>query len=132
MDNQPVPSSPKLSAVVCAAAVIALSGCSFGGGTSPAVRTITIGVSLPLTGGEGRAGSSTLNGVRFFVSRHPTLDGFSIALDVRDDASFSRGDTAHGVRNLEAFIAASGVIAMIGPFDSGTARAGIPLSLIHI
>lgn len=56
------------------------------------------------------------------------LDGFTMALDARDDASSSAGDTAQGVRNLEAFIAASGVIAMIGPFDSGTARAGIPIA----
>jgi branched-chain amino acid transport system substrate-binding protein len=114
--------------VTCAVAVIVLSGCSFGGGTPPAARTITIGVSLPLTGSEGRAGSSTLNGVKFFVSKHPSLDGFTIGVDARDDASPVAGDTAHGVRNLEAFIAAAGVLAMIGPFDSGTARAGIPIA----
>jgi branched-chain amino acid transport system substrate-binding protein len=128
VDNHPVPPFPRISAAGCAAAVIVLSGCSVGGGTPPAGKTITIGVSLPLTGGEGRAGSSTLNGVRFFVSKHPSLDGFTIAVDARDDASPVAGDTAHGVRNLEAFIATEGVLAMIGPFDSSTARAGIPIA----
>ncbi len=121
-------SSWMLSAVAYAGLAVVLSGCSFGGGTSPPAKAITIGVDLPLTGDEGRAGSSTLNGVRFFVSRHPSLDGFTIAIDARDNASPTAGDTAPGVRNLEAFIASAGALVMIGPFDSSTARAEIPIA----
>jgi branched-chain amino acid transport system substrate-binding protein len=128
VDNHPVPSAEKLCAVACAVLVILLSACSLGGETPTVVKTITIGVDLPLTGDEGRAGSSTLNGIRFFVSKHPSLDGFSIAIDARDDASPTAGDTARGVRNVAAFIASDGVLAMIGPFDSSTARAEIPVA----
>src|ERR1700687_6486592 len=71
----------------------------------PAAKTITIGVDLPLTGDEGRAGQSTLNGIRYYVQQHPTLDGFTIILDVRDEDSSASRDTAPGVKNLKAVIA---------------------------
>ena len=94
----------------------------------PSVKTITIGVDLPLTGGEGRAGTSTLNGIRYFVQQHPTLDGFNILLDARDDASNAPRDTSRGVKNVKAFIANPHVVAMLGPFDSSMARAQIPIA----
>ena len=108
--------------------MLLFSACSLGGDASPVVKAITIGVDLPLTGDEGRAGTSTLNGVRFFVSKHPTLDGYTIQIDARDDASPVVRDTAPGVKNLEAFIASGSLLAMIGPFDSNTARAQIPIA----
>lgn len=93
-----------------------------------AAKTITIGVDLPLTGAEQRAGMSTLNGVRFFVQRHQTLDGFTIAVDARDDAGKTGRDPSQGDANLQAFIANPQVLAMIGPFDSNIARAQIPVA----
>ncbi len=123
-----MPSSPKLPGIACAVLAVVLSGCSFGGATPVAGKTITIGVDLPLTGDEGRAGSSTLNGIRFFVLKHPSLDGYGIAIDTRDNASPAAGDTARPVRNVEAFIGSADVLAVIGPFDSSTARAEIPIA----
>ena len=107
--------------------LLAVPAC-LGGPAAPAAKTITIGVDLPLTGDEGRAGQSTLNGIRFFVNQHPTLDGFNIILDARDDASSALRDTARGVKNLNAFIADPRVVAMLGPFDSSVARAQIPIA----
>ncbi len=107
---------------VTAAAGLAflLAGAACGGGSPPAapVKTITIGVDLPLTGAERRAGLTTLNGINFFVHRHQTLDGFTIVVDARDDA-------AGGLKNVYAFIANPHVLAMIGPLDSNLARAEI-------
>ena len=68
---------------------------------------------------------TTLNGVSFFVGRHPTLDGFNIVLDARDDPGAA---TTHVGQNLEARIADSQVLAMIGPFDEAAARAQIPIA----
>lgn len=107
--------------------LLAGAACSSGGTAAAAAKTITIGVDLPLTGTAQRAGQSTLNGVRFFVQRHPTLDGFTIAVDARDDAGTNR-DPSRGAANLEAFIANPQVLAMIGPFDSNIARAQIPVA----
>jgi branched-chain amino acid transport system substrate-binding protein len=116
------------TATVCVALLLAGTACSSTGSGSPPARTITIGVDLPLTGDEGRAGSTTLNGIRFFVLRHPTLDGFNIAIDARDDAGGASRDTARGLQNVQAFIADPRILAMIGPLDSITARAEIPVA----
>ena len=109
------------------ALLLALPAC-LGAPAAPAAKTITIGVDLPLTGDEGRAGKSTLNGIRFFVHEHPTLNGFTIVLDARDDASSGPRDSSRGVKNLKAFIADPRVVAMLGPFDSSVARAQIPIA----
>ena len=108
--------------------LLAATACSGGGAAAVTVKTITIGVDLPLTGAAQRAGVSTLNGIRFFVQRHPTLDGFTIAVDARDDAGATSRDPSRGAANLQAFIANPQVLAMIGPFDSNIARAQIPVA----
>lgn len=128
MDNHPVRSHLGASAVVSCVLLLALPACTGDTAAAPPNRTITIGVDLPLTGVEGRAGTSTLNGVRFFVSRHPLLDGFTITVDARDDPAGASRETASGVKNLRALIAESRVVAVIGPFDSNVARAQIPVA----
>jgi len=126
--NHPVRSVLRGPAAACITLLLALPACSGGGTAASPARTITIGADLPLTGGEGRAGTSTLNGVRFFVHSHPTLDGFNIAVDARDDPFSSTRDTSRGVQNLQALIAEPHVMAVIGPFDSNVARAQIPIA----
>src|SRR5260370_35501907 len=128
VDNHPVRSLLRTSAVACGARLLAppaRTGASTGAVSD---RTITIGAGLPLTGIEGRAGKSTLNGVRFFVQRHPVLDGFTITVDARDDPFSASRDTARGLQNLNSLIAQPGVLAIVGPFDSNVARAQIPLA----
>jgi branched-chain amino acid transport system substrate-binding protein len=118
-DNSPVPSALHWTAAACLLFLVAGSACSGGAQASPPAKTITIGVDLPLSGAERRAGLTTLNGVNFFVHHHPTVDGFTIVVDARDDAG-------GGVKNVSAFIANPRLLAMIGPLDSNLARAEIP------
>jgi branched-chain amino acid transport system substrate-binding protein len=119
---------PHIQSLAAAGATLLLAVPACLGAPAASAKTITIGVDLPLTGDEGRAGTSTLNGIRYFVQQHPTLDGFNIVLDVRDDASTAPRDTSRGVKNLKAFIADPRVVAMLGPFDSSVARAQIPIA----
>jgi branched-chain amino acid transport system substrate-binding protein len=128
VDNHAVRSRFRASAIACAALLLALPACSGDSAGATPGKTITIGADLPLTGVEGPAGTSTLNGVRFFVQRHPTLDGFTIAVDARDDPYSPSRDTSRGVLNVQALIANPGVLAVIGPFDSNVARAQIPVA----
>jgi branched-chain amino acid transport system substrate-binding protein len=130
---RPLPIAPcarpaKGLAAVCLAFLLLLTACSGGDNGASAAKTIRLAVDLPLTGAEGRAGMTTLNGIRFFVQRHPTLDGFRIALDVRDDSSGAKRDTSRAVQNLRGFIADPNVLAMIGPLSSDVARAQIPIA----
>src|ERR1700687_5982217 len=119
---------PQIRTLAVAASTFLLAVPACAGQAAPAPKTITIGVDLPLTGDEGRAGVSTLNGIRYFVQTHPTLDGFTIVLDARDDANSGPRDPSRGVKNIKAFIANPHIIAMLGLFDSSIARAQIPLA----
>jgi branched-chain amino acid transport system substrate-binding protein len=121
-------SLPRASAVACGALLLALPACTGESAAVPSARTITIGVDLPLSGVEGRAGTATLNGVSFFLQRHPVLDGFTISIDARDDPAGASQATARGLKNLESLIAQPRVLAVIGPFDSSVARAQIPIA----
>jgi len=96
------------------------------GGT--ASRVIRIGVDLPLSGSEGRAGTPALNGVQFFVHQHPTVDGFSVEVVPRDDVVGGLHDPAQGERNVKSLAADPLVLGVIGPFDSNVARLDIPIA----
>jgi branched-chain amino acid transport system substrate-binding protein len=128
VDNHPVRSLLRTSAVAACALLLALPACAGDTNLATSDATITIGVDLPLTGVEGRAGTSTLNGVRFFVQRHPVVDGFTITVDARDDPASASRDTARGLENLASLIAQPRVLAIVGPFDSNVARAQIPVA----
>jgi branched-chain amino acid transport system substrate-binding protein len=96
-------------------------------------KVIKIGVDLPLSGAEGRAGKPALNGVQFYVHQHPTIDGFSVEVAARDDTVAGIHDPGKGARNIEALAADSLVLGVIGPFDSNVARAAIPAAnLAHL
>lgn len=104
--------------------LLSAAACSLGGPTN----VIKIGVDLPLNGEEGRAGTPTLNGVEFYVSQHPTIDGFTVIVDARDDAVSGAHDPVTGVGNVRAMAADAALMAVIGPFDSSMARAEIPVA----
>ena len=109
-------------------ALLLLPACSwpgFGGSPAPVLK---IGVDLPLSGAEGRVATPALNGVRFYVRQHPTLDGFAVNLVVKDDSLGGSPEAPLGAANIRALAADSQVMAVIGPFDSGVARAEIPVA----
>ena len=97
------------------------------GGSAPQ-KAIKIGVDLPLSGAEGRAGTPALNGIQFFFHQHPTLDGFTVQVTALDDAVGGVRDPAQGARNIGALAADNLVVGVIGPFDSSVARADIPVA----
>ena len=107
-----------------ALSLLPLAACS--SGDSGPKAGIKIGVDMPLSGTEGRAGTPTLNGVRFFVHQHPTLDGFNVAVSALDDSVKGIHDAKLGAKNIAAFVSDPLVMGVIGPFDSNVARAAIP------
>jgi branched-chain amino acid transport system substrate-binding protein len=100
--------------------------CTTGASPPPPAKTLHIAVDLPLTGPEGRAGTTVLNGVRFFVQTHPTLAGFTVELTAADDAGGGPANPSRGLTNLQGFLKNADVMAMIGPLDGAVARAEIP------
>jgi len=98
--------------------------CLFG----PQGPVIKIGVDLPLSGAEAGAAVPALNGIRYYVQQHPTLDGFTVVLSESDDSSGGLPDPHRGADNVRAFLQDPLVAAVIGPFDSNVARAEIPVA----
>ena len=94
--------------------------------TSGPSKVLKVGVELPLSGEAGRAGRTVLNGIRFYVEQHPTLDGYTVEIESRDDAVNGRPDPQLGSKNIGALASDALVLGVIGPFDSSVARAAIP------
>ena len=111
-------------AVVVIAGMTLVAACSIG--TAP--KVIRIGVELPLSGAEGRAGMPALNGVQFWVQQHPTIDGFTVEVVARDDAVGGVDAPRQGANNIQSLAADALVIGVIGPFDSSVARAELPIA----
>jgi len=116
----------RMLAVAVIAGMTLVAACSTG--TAP--KVIRIGVELPLSGAEGRAGTPALNGVQFWVQQHPTIDGFTVEVVARDDAVGGVDDPRQGANNIQSLAADALVIGVIGPFDSSVARAELPIANI--
>ena len=111
--------------LLIALCLLAGSSCLIGG---PAAPVIKIGVDLPLSGAEARAARPALNGILYYVQKHPMLDGFDISLVTSDDSTGGVPDVHRGAGNVQAFVDDPQVLAVIGPFDSSVARAEIPVA----
>jgi branched-chain amino acid transport system substrate-binding protein len=120
---------PKVAAVLAGTlSLLAVGGC---GGSTQVLnesRVIEIGVDLPLSGAEGRAGTPALNGVRFYVQQHPTIEGFTVVVDAHDDTVGGVPDPSHGADNMQAMVSDPQVFGVVGPFDSSVARAQISVA----
>ncbi len=128
------------SSAVMALALLLLSACQSGGSTSPSASaggsggggskgTIKIGVDLPLSGGEATNGEPTTNGAKLALKdAGGVAGGYTVELDVRDDAVAGVHNPDQGATNAQALVADEAVVGMIGPFNSNVARAQIPIT----
>jgi branched-chain amino acid transport system substrate-binding protein len=127
-ENLLVHSAPPFTATIAIVSLLASSACTvFGGGSSPA-PVIKIGVDLPLSGDEGRVAKPALNGIQYYVQKHPTIDGFAVSLVTKDDSVGGVPEPLRGAANIQSLAADPLVMAVIGPFDSSVARAEIPVA----
>src|SRR5258708_39326905 len=106
------------------ASLVLVAACSVG----PPAKLIRIGVDLPLSGAEGRAGQTALNGVQFYVHQHPTIGAFTVQVVAHDDAIGGVDDPGQGTHNISALAADPLVMGVIGPFSASVARREIPLA----
>lgn len=113
------------AAIPAALVLIVAASCALGGPASP---SITLGIDLPLSGAEAQAAVPALNGIRYYVQTHPTLDGFGVRIVSSDDSTGGIPDPTRGADNIRAFVQDQQVLAVIGPFDSSVARDEIPVA----
>jgi branched-chain amino acid transport system substrate-binding protein len=118
---------PKLLAGLAVASVV-LAACG-NSSTGNAVKgTIKLAVDLPESGAETSNGIPTLNGVKFAVSQLKSVDGFTLDVFNLDDAVNGVHDPQKGAQNVQQFVDDPKVLGVVGPFNSGVARAEIPIT----
>src|SRR5260370_40663731 len=90
---------------IAAACLLLTAACGWGSAPAPTpLKSLHIGVDLPLTGADRRAAVPALNGIRFYVQQHPTIAGFQVSIVPLDDTVGGRPSAKQRVTNLETFI----------------------------
>jgi branched-chain amino acid transport system substrate-binding protein len=118
--------------LVVAAIAMAPAGCSNAISSAPVTGgTVTIGVDLPLSGADASDGVPTANAIRLAIkdaNDGQLVTGFTLAADIRDDATNGVHDPMKGAANIHAFVEDPSVLGVIGPLNSNVAQTIIPIS----
>ncbi len=124
----------RLAAPLAVAAII-LAACQGGGNTasnaSGSGKSVTIGVDLPLSGGEAPNGEPTVNGVNLAVKEANAkggVGGYQIKVSIKDDAVNGTHNPDQGATNVQQLVSDETVIGMVGPFNSNVGAAEIPIT----
>src|SRR5437899_6894526 len=121
-------------------ALFVFAACSGGGGASPAgggspaasaggggtKGTLKIGTELPMSGGETANGQPTANGVKLAIKQANAkggVAGYTLDINVQDDAVNGVHDPQQGAKNIQTLVADTAVVGVVGPFNSGVAKA---------
>jgi branched-chain amino acid transport system substrate-binding protein len=105
---------------------------SGGGGASGGTKgTVKVGVDLPLSGASVANGEPTRKGIELAVKEANDaggVGGYTVELNVQDDAVNGVPTPQQGATNVTNLVADAAVVGMVGPFNSGVARAEIPIT----
>lgn len=115
-------------AVLALAAFVAFACGGSNGGGGGSKGEIDIASDLPVSGADASSGLPTQQGAAFAVSRAGTVRGFTLKFTPYDDAVNGSHDPQKGVQNVQAMLSNNKVLGMVGPFNSGVAKAEIPVA----
>jgi branched-chain amino acid transport system substrate-binding protein len=128
------PSTVASTAPSTAASTAPSTAASTAPSTAPSTAakgTLKIGIELPMSGGETANGVPTANGVKLLVKQTNAaggIGGYQLDVNQQDDAVNGVHDPQQGATNLQTLVADTAVIGVVGPFNSGVAKAEIPIS----
>jgi branched-chain amino acid transport system substrate-binding protein len=94
-------------------------------------KTVTIGVDLPLSGGEFANGDPQEKGIKLAVDQANAsggVGGYTIKLNMKDDAVNGQHNVQQGASNVNTLAADPSVIGIVGPWNSNVAAAQIPIT----
>ena len=120
-----------LVALVLPAALVVLIAVVLANRPAPLSGTWKVGLSLPLTGWPPGGEVAMQRGAELALAQARgagRLDGYDVALVVRDDGDAASADTEPARQNAAAFVADPSVVAMVSAGSSFTAAAQIPLT----
>lgn len=114
---------------VAAFFILSLSLAACGGSSSTTGGVIKIATDLPVSGTDAAQGLPTQYGVDLAVSQNSDLgNGYTLQVVHKNDEGASGADPTVGASNISALLADSSVMAVVGPFNSGVAKAEIPVA----
>lgn len=116
--------------VAFAAAAVIVVGAACNSGPA-ANKTVKLGIELPQSGNELANGEPTANGVKLAVKQANSknlIPGYTVDVNSQDDAVNGVHDPDKGRANMATLVADTAVLGVVGPFNSGVARAEIPVS----
>jgi branched-chain amino acid transport system substrate-binding protein len=116
--------------VLAVTAVLVIAGCSASSTASGGGTTLKIGTEFPMSGAETANGEPSANGVKLAIKQanaKSAVPGFTLEINVQDDAVNGVHDPQQGATNLHTLVADAAVVGIVGPFNSSVAQAEIPI-----
>ena len=120
-----------LALFVLLSAQAPLVGCNPAGTSSARDNVIVIGTDFATSGADAPAGVPTQNGAVLAIEQEAARGlpgGYELRAQTMDDAVNGVHDPAQGVRNVQALIQDSRVLAIVGGMNSSVAQAEIPVA----
>ena len=110
-----------------ALAAAALLAAACGGGSSTS-KELIIGISLPLSGSALASAGPAQKGAELAVSEVTLEGGYTLKTIALDHAVNGAHDPAQAAADMTTLVGNAQVIGVVGPFNSGSAKAQIPVS----
>jgi branched-chain amino acid transport system substrate-binding protein len=111
-----------------ALAAVAILAAACGGSTaSTAGKTLTIGVSLPLNGSSLASAGPARDGALLAI-KEASIEGYTLKAKVLDHAKEGAHNPDQAAADMLTFVGDETVVAVVGPFNSASAKAQIPVS----
>ncbi len=108
-------------------AFLAAACTSGGGGGGGDKGEITIATNFPTSGADRASGRGPEAGANYAVQLNPTVKGFKLSVKNYDDAVNGVHDPQKGAQNMTDMVNNPKILGLVGPFNSGVARAMIPI-----
>ncbi|GCE12752.1 branched-chain amino acid ABC transporter substrate-binding protein [Tengunoibacter tsumagoiensis] len=104
------------------------AGTSSGSTSNNDVVTIKVATELPVSGKDTSSGKPTENGAHVAVDElQNSIPGYKIVFEAKDDVgSAGTNDPTVGAQNIKSLITDTQVAGVVGPFNSGVAKAEMP------
>jgi len=113
------------AALVAASLVVSACGGTGGG------KTLKIGITFPLQGSSLASAGPARDGVLLAIKEANaagTVKGYTLEAQEKDHSVNGVHDPQQGAKDMTSFVADTGVIAVVGPFNSSVAKVQIPIS----
>ncbi len=110
--------------VLGAVSVVALVGLGTVSAQAQTKKTVTIGITLPLTGADAQSATLIKNGAQMAIDEanaKGTIPGYKIETIVLDSGTATAGqyDPAQAATNTKKLVSNTAVVANVGPQMSG-------------